>query len=368
MASDREADSPPPRPPGPRRRRGNALSRRDLLRGLAGALAGWGLIAGGSRSDSGPGSSAEAAQTSARTPPLRREGVVVIVRSPNVIARRRRVNGAVVERMVEAGVKRLAGASEAAQAWRRFFDPGDVIGLKVNCLGAPATRTHVEVALAAAKGLQRAGVPERNLIVYDRLTDELRRAGYPISTGPGMRCFGTDQRGYDREPTTAGEACSCFSRIVSEDCTALLNLPLLKDHDVAGVTISLKNHFGSINNPNKLHPDNCCPYVADVNLAPAIRRKQRLIICDALEVIYDGGPTYRPATTQAYGALLMGTDPVALDRVGWEIIEGLREEAGLKPLEAVGREPRYIAVAADSRHRLGVADPARIRKLEVQVS
>jgi hypothetical protein len=278
------------------------------------------------------------------------------------------VNRKVVERMVAAGLTHLTDASEPNHAWRRFFSSKDVIGLKVNCLGAPTTRTHVEVALAAAQGLERAGVPRDNLIIYDRLTDELGRAGYPVNTGRGLRCFGSDHRGYDRAPTMAGEVASCYTRIVSQDCTALLNLPLLKDHDVAGVSISLKNHFGSINNPNKLHLYNCSPYAADVNLAPMIRRRQRLIICDALEVIYEGGPTYRPGTADNYGALLVSTDPVALDRVGWEIIEGLRAAAGLKPLQAVGREPRHIAVAGDPQHRLGVADPARIRKIAVSVS
>jgi len=365
MPSSREGD---PERQERRPRSDRDLNRRDLLKALAaaGAAAGWGVLTGRWR-DSADGR-AEASPAWTMRSPFRQDGVVVIVRSPRAIASGRKVNREIVERMVEAGVTRLTGAPAPVQAWRRIFAPGDVIGIKVNCLGAPTTRTHVEVTMAIAQGLQRAGVAARNLIIYDRLTDELRRAGYPVNTGAGLRCYGSDQRGYDSEPTTAGEVGSCFSRIVSEDCTALINVPLLKDHDVAGVSISLKNHFGSINNPNKLHLDHCCPYAADVNLAPAIRRKQRLVICDALEVIYDGGPTYRPATTSTYGALLIGTDPVAVDRAGWQIIEDLRARAKLKPLRAVGREPRYITVAGDSRHRLGVADPARIRRVEVTVT
>ena len=343
------------------------LSRRDLLKTLtaASALVGWSLLPGHLRSGEDSRASAEASQTWKLAAPLRRDGVVVIVRSPSAIGGRRRVNAGVVERMVGEGVTRLTGVSDPAQAWRRFFAPSDIIGIKVNCLGAPVTRTHVEVTMAVATGLKRAGVAAHNLIIYDRSTDELRRAGYPVNTGSGLRCYGTDRRGYDDEPTVAGEVGSCYSRILSEDCTALINVPLLKDHDMAGVSISLKNHFGSINNPNKLHLDRCCPYAADVNLAPVIRKKQRLVICDALEVIYDGGPTYRPGSTSNYGALLIGTDPVALDRVGWQIIEGLRAKAKLKPLRAVGREPRYIAVAGDSQHRLGVADLARIKRIAV---
>jgi len=339
---------------------GDAARRRFLK---AVAAAGVGVLTG----QWWRGAAAEASATWKLGPPFRKDGLVVVVRSPRAVGRGRKANSAVVEAMMDSALMRLTGASDARQAWRRLFAPSDVIGLKANCLGAPVTHTHVEVTMAAARGLQQAGLPARNLIIYDRLSDELRRAGYPVNTGAGLRCYGSDQRGYDAEPTDAGEVGSCFSRIVSEDCSALINLPLLKDHDVAGVSISLKNHFGSINNPNTLHLDRCCPYAADVNLAPAIRKKQRLVLCDALEVTYDGGPTYRPGTTSNYGALLVGTDPVAVDRVGWQIIEELRAKAKLKPLRAVGREPRYIAVAGDAQHRLGVADLSRIRRIEVTV-
>ena len=364
-----------PRQPADRGNRpssGDGLTRRQVLKGLAagGLLAGSGLLS----SCGQPGTEATQAGTSAAGADLssgrtaRRDGVVVIVRHPRAIDDQRRVDGEIVARMMQAGVTRLAETSGPAEAWRRFFSPSDVIGLKVNCLGAPSTHTHTEVVLAAAAGLQAAGVAAENLIIFDRLTSELRRAGFAVNEETGVRCFGTERRGYDSQPTVVGAVGSCFSRIVSEDCTALLNLPLLKDHDVAGVSLALKNHFGSINNPNKLHLNHCCPYVADLNLAPQIRAKERLIVADALEATYDGGPTYRPSTTEAYGALLIGTDPVAVDRIGWQIIDDLRRTAGLRTLAEVGREPAYIDVAADEEHNLGVADLSRINKVEVSLT
>ncbi|UCC69183.1 MAG: DUF362 domain-containing protein, partial [Armatimonadota bacterium] len=303
-------------------------TRRELLKAIAAGtlLAGSGLL--GSCGRSGADEASRSARAGGNV--LQRDGVVVVVRHRGVVGEKRQVDARAVARMIEVGLTRLTGASDPGEAWRCFFSPSDVIGMKVNCLGAPGTHTHTEVATAAAAGLHAAGVPKRNVIIFDRLTDELDRAGFPVNTGDGFRCFGTDSLGYDRQPTVVREVGSCFSRIVSEECTALLNVPMLKDHDVAGVSISLKNHFGCIHNPNKLHLNGCSPYVADLNLAPQIRRKHRLIICDALEVIYDGGPTYRPSTAEPYGALLIGTDPVALDRVGWQIIEELRARAGLR--------------------------------------
>jgi uncharacterized protein (DUF362 family) len=145
----------------------------------------------------------------------------------------------------------------------------------------------------------------------------------------------------------------------------VINLPVLKDHGIAGVTLALKNMFGAIHNPNKYHPNAGNPYVADVNMLPAIRQKVRLSICDATTAQYEGGPTYMPQWTWPYGGLLVARDPVALDTVGWRIIEQKRAERGMKPLKEMQREPAYIATAADAQHRLGVNDPNRIERVEV---
>jgi uncharacterized protein (DUF362 family) len=345
--------------------KGPRISRRKALAliGLGGAAIAAGGLRGllGMRHSGAAASAATAVKRRADQP-----GKVVIVRSPHALTSSGEVRQDVMKQMVETAVCRLTGEKDPRAAWRRLFDPDDVIGLKVNCLGAPSTRTDPSVAMAAAEGLRSAGIPARNIIIYDRLAPELRAAGYPANTD-GMRCFGTDEVGYDEDVTSAGEAASCFSRIVSEHCSALLNLPMVKDHDVAGITVSLKNHFGSINNPSKMHIGGCSPYVADINTAPAIRDKQRLIICDALRVVYDGGPTFKPSTTASYGAILAATDPVALDRVGWDIIDELRQKAGLPTLAAAGRPPRYVEVAADSQHRLGIADPRRIQRVNAKV-
>jgi uncharacterized protein (DUF362 family) len=347
---------------------GDFEKERGMTRRRALALIGAGgvaLAAAGMRRLLG----ARASQAAAGKPPAPAErgnwpGKVVIIRSSHAISRSDEARDEVVSKMVEAAVCQLSGERDPRAAWRRFFHPRDVIGIKVNCLGAPTARTHPSVAMAAASGLRSAGIPARNIVIYDRRTDELSAAGYAANlSADGIRCLGTDAVGYDEELTTVGEAASCFSRIVTQHCTALLNMPVLKDHDMAGITASLKNHFGSINNPNKMHINGCSPYAADVNLAPCIRQKQRLIICDALRVTYDGGPSLKPRTTVAYGAILAAADPVALDRVGWDIIDQLRLRAGLQSLASAGRAPRYVEVAGDAQHELGVADLRRIERV-----
>src|SRR5262245_27743884 len=46
-------------------------------------------------------------------------------------------NDAVVREMMARGMRALTGAATVTDAWRRFVDPSDVVGIKVNCGGYP---------------------------------------------------------------------------------------------------------------------------------------------------------------------------------------------------------------------------------------
>ena len=97
----------------------------------------------------------------------------------------------------------------------------------------------------------------------------------------GVQCFGTDRVDYEQDLAAYGSVGSRLSRILTQRCNVLINVPVLKDHDGAGVTIAMKNMYGVIHNPNKYHPNGCNPYIADLNMLPEIRTGMRLIICDA---------------------------------------------------------------------------------------
>jgi uncharacterized protein (DUF362 family) len=219
---------------------------------------------------------------------------------------------------------------------------------------------------AICERLQETGVKAREIVVWDRDSSELERAGFHLAMGgEGVQCYGTDRVGYEEDLAAWGSVGSRLSKILTQRSDVLINLPVLKDHDGAGVTIGLKNMYGVIHNPNKYHPDGCNPYVADLNMLPEIRGRMRLTICDATTAIYEGGPGYKPEHCWRANSLLVSTDPVALDQTGWQMIERKRAEKGLKRLEAEKRAPHYIATAADGEHRLGTNDPKRIALVEV---
>src|SRR5947209_19785803 len=46
-------------------------------------------------------------------------------------------NDAVVREMMARGMRTLTGAGTTPDAWRRFFQPADIVGIKVNCGGYP---------------------------------------------------------------------------------------------------------------------------------------------------------------------------------------------------------------------------------------
>ena len=267
-------------------------------------------------------------------------------------------------KLVDRAVQAFYGRENASEAWKLVARPGEVVGLKVNCLAGKGISTSVPLVEAIAERLQQVGV--RDIVIWDRLNSDLESARFRISEkGQGVRCFGNDTLGYEDELVTFGSAGSLLSRTLTQVCDAVINLPVLKDHGIAGVTMALKNVFGAIHNPNKYHLSVGDPYVADVNMLPPLRQKVRLHICDATTAQYEGGPSFMPQWTWAYNGLLVARDPVALDQTGWQIIERKRAERGMKSLKEMKREPTYIATAADANHRLGTNDPRTIELVEV---
>jgi len=293
---------------------------------------------------------AEAAQEKAR---------VVVVRNDTLLEEPRTLAG-----LLNQGVQRVTGAADPAEAWRDLFKPSDVVGIKVNCIAGRRLSTHPEVVAAVVNGLKLAGIPERQIIIWDRLNRDLRRGGFEINvSGKGVQCIGNDAVGYDPNLRESGSVGSFFTNLLTKYCTAVVNVPVLKDHDLAGVTLGLKNFYGAIHNPNKYHDNNCNPYVAELYNHPLIREKVRLTVCDAILGQYHGGPSYMRAYAWRYNGLLIARDPVALDRVGADIIEATRREKGLAPLKETGREPSHISTAGAVG--LGVDDPEQIEVVRI---
>jgi uncharacterized protein (DUF362 family) len=338
-------------------------TRREFLKAV-----GAGLVLGPAGGLFLDGAEAMSLQAEGRTIRLRRTATtskLIIARHEKFKSADGKVNGELIGKAIDDGVMRLTGIKSPAKAWASLIKPDDIIGLKLNCLGKKPFSPHVGLVEAVINCLKQAGIREGNIIVFDRTSRELKEAGFTIMKGGGLKCLGTDELsggGYEPKPEVVGSVGSCFSRIISDMCTAIINIPVLKDHDLAGVSVAMKNFYGVIHNPNKYHDNNCDPYIAELYTHHYIRGKVRLTICDALVAQCNGGPAYKAQWAWTYKGILMGMDPVAMDRIGADIIEKKRKEIGLPTLEQAGRRPKYIQTAASLG--LGTDDPSMIQVIE----
>jgi len=266
--------------------------------------------------------------------------------------------------MLTVGLLALTEKNDITSAIRKII-PGGVIGLKTNCLAKKLNSTPVSLTEALCALLVEAGFNENDLIIWERTSRELAAAGYSLNaSGRGYRCLGTDATGvgYDRTFHSLGEVNSLVSRILTEMVDYNINLPVLKDHSIAGLSAGLKNMYGVINNPNKYHENNCDPFCAEVSSLPSVKNKNCLSVIDAVRVQYQGGPGFVGKYVAGYKGIIISDDPVAADRVGLEILENLRKVNGQPPLETVGRKVNYLDTA--QKIGLGVAD---IDKIDIKV-
>lgn len=295
---------------------------------------------------------------------------VVIARDPSLHGAGAQPDEQKVMNLLDKAMAAYTGREKPVEAWKRVIPArilaGQTIGLKVNGLGGRGISTHPALTLAVAERLQQAGVKPGNILVWDRGARDLDACGMTISMDASrMRCYGNNVAGFEDQESAWGTARIRLSKILTRDCAMVINLPILKDHQMAGVTFSMKNMYGVIDKPFLLHANGCNPAVADLNCIPEIREKVWFTIGDAISSVYDGGPSFHPERLWYPNALIVGEDRVAVDYTAWGMIDKQRAQAGVPTLEAAGRKPTYIATAADDAHRLGTCDPERIHLIEV---
>jgi hypothetical protein len=267
-----------------------------------------------------------------------------------------------VASLLERTLQGAFGTPSAAEGLRTVLDKDDLVGIKLNCLAGPPLSPTRETCDALVVVLGKAGIPPDRIVFFERGEWDIRKGGFEVRTGGGKAAFlGNDSPGfgYENEVAISGQVGSCLSRVLTRHISALINLGVLKDHNLAGVGTGMKNLFGLIHNPNKFHDNGCDPFVADVLAFPVVQKKLKLVVIDALTAQCQGGPGYSPGHAWPFNGMIASTDPVALDRVAWSLIEKQREKQGLKPLAKENREPKWIRTAA--KRGLGVDDLKRIR-------
>jgi uncharacterized protein (DUF362 family) len=290
-----------------------------------------------------------------------------------------------------------------------------------------------EVVLEVVRNLRQIGVKPKDIVVYERYANEFIEAGYERLMGEremdGIRWMaassgyseqqlaitGVDNpdahspellrhvAGYDPDafvhmgfaapehsPNDDRRFRSHLTTIVTRMVDKIITIPVLKDHRSAGVTLSLKNlSHGHNNNVARSHlsgmahgypgslgrgpdgPNQCNVFIPTAVNQPSLRQKASLHILDGLIAVYEGGPGNWNKSWGTWRAnrLFFATDPVALDHVGWDIIDAKRVSLGLPRVGEVGRRDftpqRQAHMIASAMHPAGTADAlARIAAAE----
>jgi uncharacterized protein (DUF362 family) len=281
----------------------------------------------------------------------------VVIVSDDTAASGQNIISGTAQIMVDSGIKALAGSNSISDAWKTLLpgiEPSKKIAIKVNCINSSMS-THPIVTYCVVNSLKKMSFtntpfPENNIIIFDRTTSELRSSGYTINKGTtGVRCFSTGDVGYYSTNFNINNSSQKLSKILVEMVDYLINISVMKNHNISGVTLCMKNHYGTCDNPGGLHGSNCDPYIPALNALPPIREKQKVNICDAIFGIKSGGPDGSPQFLAK--KLLFSQDVVAIDYWGRKILK----DNGCGTISAA-----HHIETADTKYGLGTADPTKM--------
>ncbi len=270
------------------------------------------------------------------------------------------VSQPVVDAMVDRGVTALLGLQPTAvtEAWNRLtpdYVAGDKIAIKINLnnsFNCNSTVTAIDAIAqplnAVVRGLKLRGVRDQDIIVYDavrsfptRLYTELANQNIMVYDDSACRGYTATFSSSDPDAVVqfhppSGSLPSVRINDMLIQAKYLINMPIMKGHPIAGVTLGFKNHFGSTNNPSGMHAYVDTDYaqinqydaLVDLNANPHILNKTVLVLADGIygSRQYQNTPPERWSTfgNASPCSLFFSADPVAVDCVMHDLLKAER--------------------------------------------
>ncbi len=360
--------------------------------------------------------------TTATPPPAPLPLSPVILTENSGVVQRFAVNPEMVREMVNNALLKLTSAQEIGTAWKRLgITPQDVVGIKITTMGGPLLSTHRPIVQAICDGLQAAGLSPSHIIIWDKLDDDMRRAGYSptpandthvgvsaIFPGTGYDpdviykneilgsliwgdfdfirndshddLFEAVRNAVDKDktygkgslkddlleggstiPQTSNR--SYYARLVTRTCTKIINVPVLTDNSYIGIDGCLGSlALGCVDNNRRFQGDPSYgdPAICEILDKDFIRHKVVVHILDSLVAQYAGGPRFNPQFTQSAGAIYVSRDPVAIDSLVLPRLEEWRRQAHIDP---IGKTASHVKSAAV--YNLGTDNPQRIQLVKL---
>lgn len=248
---------------------------------------------------------------------------VVLIRDKDILNGYNKPDPDRLQSMLDRAVLALTGKDDIMDAWKGILKPEDILGIKTNVWNYLPTPSELEQAIK--KRAMDAGIREKNIGIKDRgITND----------------------------------------DIFQNATALINTRPLRTHAWSGVGSLIKNYIMFIPNPASLHGDSCAD-LATLWKLPVVEGKTRLNILVMLNPLFHGVGRHHFSKkyTWEYNGLLVGFDPVAVDATGISILQAKRKEyfGEDRPLNP----PAKHIFLADTRHKLGTADPGKIELVKL---
>jgi hypothetical protein len=282
------------------------ITRRDFLRGAAGtalaAAAGTAIPA--------------AAKAEAKAK-------VVLIRHADVLGKQDKLQAEVIQSMLDEAVKALLDEKTPLSAWKKLVKRSDIVGIKSNVWWELPTPKELEGAIQ--RRVLDVGVPEKNIAVDDR---------------------------------------GVLDNPVFQKSTALINVRPLRTHHWSGVGTCLKNYIMFVPDPSSYHDEGCSP-LGKIWHSPVVKGKTRLNILSAFTPqFYGRGAHYFDRRyVWPYKGLIVGTDPVAVDAVGAQLLR-VKRTAFFGEDRILDVPPVHI-LAADKKYNLGVSELNKIQLIKL---
>jgi hypothetical protein len=330
-------------------------------------------------------------------------GKVVEVHDPKAMANDK-PDPEVIQAMFKNGLQGLTGES-LEETFKLLFHKQDIVGIKVNPVGAGLISTRLEVVDAIIDWLQTNGIKRENIIIWDRFDYMLKDAGFTSERYAGIGIEGLqtmdeaaadgksddNSRWLDKDGNhvslgdfdkdvyywadvdgpkdkpylnqhVVNEKYSYFGNLLTKKLTKIINVPVFKNTG-NGISMATKNiGYGAVCNTGRLHRPLFFDVCTEVLAFPVIRDKMVLNITDGLRAQYDGGPMPAANFTYLYNTLFFATDPFALDMICHNILLEKRKSMGVK----VNEHPLYTEyLRYAQRLQLGVTDPQKIEHVRI---
>ncbi len=306
-----------------------------------------------------------------QTPPPEKS-VVYAVHNEDAITDYK-TNPRVVRAMVDRLILAVTGQPDLGKAWGSLIAPNDKVGIKISAAGGELFTTHHDVVIAIVDGLLAAGHPRGSIIVWDRSLEGTKGAGYKKSDGFELKSI-PPRTGYDLKATftapllgklvwgdvdyviDGGKSVplsdsentsnvSHFSKIIANDVTKIINVPVMSNSTTNGIAGCLYNMtIPNIDNWRRFSMGTGfgAESIAMIYAEPVISQKVVLNIMDGLTAQYGGGPVPQPNFAIHHDTIYASKDPVALDTIALKRLEEWRSKASFPP---IGRLASYVQTA-----------------------